>query len=303
MIRWFFICFSAWSTLAQASPNDFYSHWSDGQAEVSGYALTMPRYGALRQGHAVAIYVTEPFSRKAAVKVDRYENNNPDHIIALKLNLVTKFQTGVYDYSVMTSVFSNPNAQMQPLKQSFSSQEWCGQVYEEIRYDQTGLTVDTKSYFEGETAVERIERKNVVSADTLWLMGRGLTVGGPGQGSLPDSLVASSTQRRLKHRPVRVYDGGTRWADAESNITVPAGAFKVRALHWRRADGVQCVIRFEVAPPHRVIAWSCADGTDAKMTGSLRTPYWQRSRLGDERMLRALGLPVPAYPHGVPSRR
>ena len=303
MTRWLFICFSAWSTLAYGSPNDFYSQWSDGQAEVSGYTLTMPRYGALRQGHAVAIYVTEPFSRKAAVKVDRYDNSNPDHIIALKLNLITKFQTGVYDYSVMTSIFSDPNAQMRPLKQSFSAQEWCGQVYEEVKYDDAGFAVETKSYFEGETDYKRIKAKNAVTADTLWLIGRGLTAGGPGQGLLPTSLFASSSHRRLKHRPVRVYDAGTRWSNTEHNITVPAGSFKVRTLHWQRADDVQCVIQVEVAQPHRVIAWSCDDGTKAKMTGSLRTPYWQRSGIGDEKMLKALGLPVPTYPTDVRPHR
>ena len=31
-----------------ASAQDFWKHWGDGQAELSGYRLTQPRYGAAR---------------------------------------------------------------------------------------------------------------------------------------------------------------------------------------------------------------------------------------------------------------
>jgi hypothetical protein len=38
-----------------ASP--FWQRWGDGRAELAGYDLTTPRYGALRKGVAVTIFV------------------------------------------------------------------------------------------------------------------------------------------------------------------------------------------------------------------------------------------------------
>jgi hypothetical protein len=44
----------------------------------------------------------------------------------LKLNAVRKFQTGIYDYSVLTSTFARTAAGFPVAKLSFSIQEWCG---------------------------------------------------------------------------------------------------------------------------------------------------------------------------------
>ena len=60
---------------AAAPPNVTYdeafgARWYDGHAELAGYDLRFPRYGQLRQGRAVAITVTEPFSTARHVKVD-----------------------------------------------------------------------------------------------------------------------------------------------------------------------------------------------------------------------------------------
>jgi len=38
----------------------FWKHWGDGRAEVASYDLTYPRYGELRSGTAVTVFVTEP---------------------------------------------------------------------------------------------------------------------------------------------------------------------------------------------------------------------------------------------------
>ena len=81
-----FLLLLIFCTPAHADVSAFWQTWSDGQAEVSGYRLVQPRYGQSRTGHAVLIYVTEPFSRKKKVKVDRYTPNNPDHFTVLKLN-------------------------------------------------------------------------------------------------------------------------------------------------------------------------------------------------------------------------
>ena len=134
----------ACATSAFATPKRFWQSWSDGRAEVSGYTLSVNRYGQTRQGQAILIFVTEPFSISRRVKVDRYDAENPDHTIALKMNYLKRFRTGVYDYALMTSVFTIPAQEFKTLKATFSSQEWCGQVFENLMTDktQTRLRID-----------------------------------------------------------------------------------------------------------------------------------------------------------------
>ena len=71
---------------ASASEPDFGAYWHDGKAEIDGYRLTMDRYGEPRQGTAVAIYVTEPFSESRRVKVNDPAQNPKDTFDVLKLN-------------------------------------------------------------------------------------------------------------------------------------------------------------------------------------------------------------------------
>lgn len=272
----------------------FWKHWSDGNAEVSGYALTQPRYGALRTGYAVAIYVTEPYSRSAFVKANRYAPDDPDQTTVLKLNLVRKFQTGIYDYSLMTSVFSAPTEGFTPLEVTFSSQEWCGHVFDQVQRAATGLTLDVNSYFEGESERAQVDGVDVLPEDALWITLRGL---GRLQLDTTDArvrLLPSATYRRLQHKPATPFDAQVRWAPEDPAVQVPAGTFVARRATWARADGVACSADIEVAYPHRVLQWQCADGEHAALTGSARLPYWTQNALGDERLRAQLGLPPPA---------
>ena len=54
---------------APAFDDAFWKQWGDGQAELSGYDLTFPRYGQLRRGVAVTIFVTEMFFKLTARQV------------------------------------------------------------------------------------------------------------------------------------------------------------------------------------------------------------------------------------------
>ena len=84
------------SAPGKAPGPSFDTHWHDGKAELDGYRLTIERYGHARQGRAVAIYVTEPFSRSRHVKLDDPSRTPGDVVDVLKLNLVRDFQTGIY---------------------------------------------------------------------------------------------------------------------------------------------------------------------------------------------------------------
>lgn len=274
---------------AQAE-SPFWGHWSDGQAELSGYELVQPRYGEQRKkAYAVLVYVTEPFSRSRLVKVDRYDRNNPDHTTVLKLNHVRKFQTGIYDYSVMTSVFADPAQGFRPLKITFSGQEWCGHVFEELAF-KDGVKLDLNSYFEGETTQTQLAAQD--SEDALFIQIRDLASQALTRPTLSATRLDSALHRRLRHQSAKANTMGVSWGE-KTSTTVPAGSFETWPATWKRADGTSCTAQVESPYPHRIVAWSCSDGESARMTGSMRSPYWRQNGEGDEKLLEKLGLPVP----------
>ena len=60
------------------------------------------------------IYVTEPFSRSRHVKLDDASKDPADVLDVLKLNLERHFQTGIYDYRTMVSLFMKVVASLPP---------------------------------------------------------------------------------------------------------------------------------------------------------------------------------------------
>ena len=112
----------------------FWSHWGDGQAEISAYELTYPRYGALRSGVAVAIFVTEPFSYEARVKADPGKHAPGDVFPVIKLNLVQDFQTGIYDYNEQTSSYLSLRSLNSPAATSPRSPSPARRQYERHRH-------------------------------------------------------------------------------------------------------------------------------------------------------------------------
>lgn len=85
---------------------EFTDYWYSGKAELSSYELKQSRYGEIRTGEVVLVFVTEPFSLKKQVKLDNPTKAGKDNVSVLKLNQVRKFKTGIYDYSIMTSTFT-----------------------------------------------------------------------------------------------------------------------------------------------------------------------------------------------------
>lgn len=277
---------------AAADADAFWRHWSDGKAELNGYRLVQPRYGEQREGQAVLVFVTEPFRRSTLVKADRYDPKDPDQFTALKLNHLRTFQTGIYDYRVMTSVFVDPSAGFEPVEVTFTSQEWCGHVFERSTRPGGGAEVVVDSYFEGESGRVALPAPVVVE-DALFIAARGLMVGGPGSvPSGPAEVLTSALVRRLKHLPATKGATTFTWSGPRE-ARVPAGVFAVRSLEWVRGDRQKCAIDVEVAAPHRIIGWRCDDGEVAELTGSMRSPYWQQNREGDEKLLQQLGLWAP----------
>lgn len=283
-----------------AARPDFGAWWHDGRAELDGYRYTVQRYGHARTGRAVAIYVTEPFSRARHVKLDDPAHAREDAVEVLKLNLMRDFQTGIYDYHTMLSVFATSD-DFTALKITFTSSEWCGMVFEELHASGRQLLHRVSSYFDGETNQQPLLLPaNGVQEDALFLLLRGLRADylAPG-GSRVVPFLASPFHRRLAHQPAVWQPATIARLAAPATVTVPAGSFACDVYEVRPGDGRRGRFDVECAWPHRIVRWkwqaapgaTALGATDAaELTGTTRLEYWRTHDPGDERLLSEIGL-------------
>jgi hypothetical protein len=272
----------------------FGAYWHDGKGELDGYRYTVTRYGQKRRGQAVAAYVTEPFSKSRNVKVDDPARNPGDTFDALKLNLVRDFQTGIYDYNTMTSLFVR-SQDFEPVKVSFSSTEWCGNVYEELRIQPGLVSQKLSSYFEDESGSREERRpRGGLLEEELFVRLRGLNGDylAPGASrSVP--FLPGSFRRRLTHQPLRWTEARIERMPAQRTISVPAGRFRTAVYSVKIANGPSGLFHIEAAYPHRVVRWEWTGGEgndEGMLSGSARLEYWKLHNEGDERYLARLGL-------------
>ena len=278
---------------APAYGDPFWRHWGDGQAEMSSYDLTMPRYGEPRRGTAVAIFVTETFDPAQRVKADSNEG-----LPVMKLNLVEDFATGVYDYNWMTSAFValerfEGRAAGSPVKITFSSQEWCGHVWSQLLFDSSSARRALHSYFDGEAdrGGEVEYPRDGVPEDMLWFWARGLA--GPsleaGE-SVEARLLPALKRTRTRHaNPDWTPTTFSRAASAE-RVEVPAGAFEVERWTARTADGYERTFLVEAAEPHRIVRWESSEGEKAELIAGERMQYWRMNSPEHDNAVERLGL-------------
>lgn len=278
----------------------FWKHWGDGQAEISSYDLVFPRYGELRSGTAVAVFVTETFSDELRVKADPGQHPASDEFPVMKLNLVQDFPTGIYDYNLMTSSFCALTARDgrpvgSPTKVSFSSQEWCGQVFHQILPRGKSVHYVSHSYFDGEA--DRDERltypKDAVFEDLLFHWARGLAspVLAPGE-SVTVKMLRSAEIVRLWHVPAAWEEASLARGTSTVMLEVPGGVFRVEELTATVAGELARTWTFwvEAEWPHRLIRWERDDGLRADLIAVERIPYWQMNANRFEVELGRIGL-------------
>lgn len=280
-----------------AAPPEFWPHWGDGKAELDGYRLTQPRYGAAREGTLVWIFVTEDFSESARVKADPGKHPPADVFPVLKLNAAKEFQTGVYDYDLMTSVFATVEprygrAAGQPTKIVFSSQEWCGAMFEHLLFSEKELARKRFSYFDGEgDALDQLELpKDLQTVEGLPVVVRGLLGEPLRPGEKRSYTFLPSVERgRLLHRALAWEKGTLQRGEGSERVTVPAGSFEVEV--YTAVVGKE-TYRFEVerAYPRRIVRYTVSDGEKAELVGSARLPYWALNGPGQETALEKIGL-------------
>ena len=293
---------------AGARADDFWKFWGDGKAELDGYALVEPRYGQPRQGTAVAIFVTEDFSDSLRVKADPGKHDKSDIVPVMKLNLVRDFQTGIYDYNTMTSTFVRtefaPGEHWPLMKSSFSSQEWCGNVYMQWLPRGAHLMGTSHSYFDGEAdqTPELELPAGGVFEDALPILVRDLRGDwlAPGHARTVPYL-RSQLRTRLGHVPAKWGQATVSRAPSSSEVKTALGTLRAFSYTIAEAGGDSVTFTVEEAYPHRVLAWKSSAGEAGTILGSARLPYWKMHDNGGEKALKLLGLVPQALP--PPPRR
>lgn len=294
----FSTCFLLLPAAALAVTPDFYGHWADGKAELSSYRVVQSRYGEPRQGYGIFVFVTEDINRQTLIKV---ESAQPvaERIHVLKLNNILKFTTGIYDYSVMTSVLSAVEGHrggrpFELQKVTFSSQEWCGHVYEEVRLGDGELRGDLDSYFEreGRQSYElTLPDGEFESEDHLLIRIRELKGSTMEAGeSRSITLLPGLWQLRSAHRPRQLVKG-TLTKGEEEQFTTEGGALAAIPWSWHYEGRGRRTVWVEVAYPHTILGWKDDNGDRGDLIATIRVPYWKLHNNVDEFYRETLKIP------------
>ncbi len=272
------------STAPKAIPlqldSAFNAYWYAGAAELTSFAVTQNRYGELREAEQVNIFVTEDFSRQKHVKLDDPVTAGDDRVPILKLNWIRKFHTGIYDYSIMQSVFK-PVSGTPVLKTTTTIQDWCGHVFQQYDQSREGYKLSSKSYFESEGDQETFFPACLLE-DELWVLVR-LNPEAIPTGEV--NVIPSALYHRFKH----VKESIQR-ADLQV-IKEPSGSI----LKLRYKDIPRSLdIYFDTNFPHTITGWEesfqGAIVSSGKRKGAWRGAYWNENGNASEYLRKTLKL-------------
>lgn len=269
----------------------FKEYWYSGKAELNSYILEQSRYGELRKGRAVLIFVTEDFSQTKQVKLDDPENAQQDKISVLKMNFTKNFVTGIYPYSMMLSVFTPISRDQFPhsLKATMTSQEWCGHVFNQLNLKNDSYNVSAFSYFEQE-GDEQFTLKSAVLEDELWNMIRldpeQLPIGN-------FSMIPGLFFTRLNHTDLKELIVSAVKSETSTEILYTVSIPKPQRI---------LTIRFEKSFPHKILGWEesfnergKATRTKAVFDKTLIVDYWTKNKNEFSYLRDSLGLSPNNY--------
>lgn len=241
---------------------EFKSYWYDGTAEITSYHLLQERYGEIREGTAVNIFVTEDFLPEAQVKAN---NPSPENISVLKLNQTKNFNTGIYPYSIMSSTFSPIVHKGHPLKVTNSVQEWCGQVYMQLN-NREKFDVASHSYFQGE-ADQQLSLPKTYLENELWNLIRI----NPGELLTGDIMIIPAFEYlRLRHKEIKEHNAFASLKQGDS-ITV----YTLNYPDLQR----QLVLFFHSRFPYEIEKWEETNAADQNDTLRLKTTATKLKRI------------------------
>lgn len=259
----------------------FGKYWYNGKAELTSYKLSQARYGEIHEGHAVLIYVTEQFLPKRQLKAD---NSSKENIPILKLNNTKKFLTGIYPYSLMSSIFSPIDINKSTIKTAFSGQEWCGQTYIQLN-NRKKYDIAFHSYFES-NGDKNIQLNNDAHLESqVWTTIRISPENLP-LGKL--KMIPSLEFLGMQHKEIKAY---------QAKATLE----KANGLHLYRIEYPQLkrklLIKYAQEFPYTIEGWEETTtrygrtlSSKAEKLKSIRSAYWNKNKVVDVAVRKELGL-------------
>lgn len=290
---------------ATAVSPEFSRYWYTGQAELSRYRLQQNRYDDIHPGEAVLVFVTEDFLPTKQVKIEGGETDETPTSV-LKMNQIRRFTTGIYDYSINTSVFTPVAANQFPhtFKVVTSVQDWCGQTYTQLNLRGNKYQLEAHSYFQQE-ADQTASLEVVELEDELWTRLR-LNPKNLPLGKL--RIIPGTVAARLRHQPLRVEAASAELKPYRGVVFKPAQAgASLQAYTLTYPDTKRTLtIVFEQVFPYLIAGWEDTyDGqmrfgnqtygsakpltTRAIRTTTLKSDYWQRHTRADTVLRQQLG--------------
>jgi len=276
--------------------SDISSYWHQGKAEVSRFDLEQVRYGQSHHGRAFLIFVKEQFLPESQVKSEGKES--AERPVTVMKHIATRdFYTGIYPYSVMTSVFSpfHPDGN-HAYKITGTTQDWCGQTFLQLNNRDGRFAIQYHSYFQEEGDQDfTIDR--ALLEDDLWSLVRMNPDALPvGETSILPSIHCVQLQIRVFRPHVAVARLGKIFDPALSADSL--NHYTVRYKHIPRT----LTITFEPDFPHAILAWEETEDNMAERSGtpplrtravrthSLLVDYWNKSSISDSTYRPLLGM-------------
>ncbi len=246
-------------------PLGFNDYWYAGNAELCTYSVSQERYGEIRQAEQVNIVVTEDFSDARQVKLDDPAAAGIDRIPVLKFNSIRRFHTGIYDYSIMQSIFT-PISGLPTIKSTTSVQDWCGQVFMQANLEQDGYNLRSFSYFESEGDRD-LHLPHAMLEDEIWTRIRinPFTIS---TGKV--RIIPSVVFIQLRHKTAGVQNAEIQIEKGEHESVLKLVYYDIpRSL----------TIRFETKFPYKILDWEEVNEGKIASKGELKatrkSAYWK----------------------------
>lgn len=268
------------------------AYWNDGKAEIATYELQQNRYDAIHPGNLVAVFVTEDFLTDKQVKNERYQSNESTKI--LKNIRVRKFTTGIYDYSLHTSVFTPLDRnQYNTLKVTNSVQEWCGTTFCQLNNRKNKYEFELRSYFETEGDQETVLNEAILEDELFNLLRINPSLLPQGE----FEVIPSLNTLRLKHKEATLLMA--KGKTTQYTDTLFKGKGLMQYTYSIESTKREVNIVFEKASPHQIVGFTEASPsifdkkirtTVAKLISIKKLPYWSLHNPEDVQLRKEIGL-------------
>lgn len=251
------------------------SLWDDGQGEVAFYEVqrTQNQYGeAEDQQFLVGTYlVKHPFSPEDMSKATEEEEGA---VSSFKYALFYEFESGSYQYK-RSYVTNARQEDLSPLKASFTSFDWCSNLYEELAFRPDGSVEVLMRSDDYGNRHERFEsRANAYPPALVPLLVRGLDFSEEEEHTfqivLPEERYVSAQARYAGTDTLDLPDGElpaeriTVTYD-EAVPSVIAEEADQEETYWRSTDSERALLRLEGASGRYRM----------ELVEKLRSPYWE----------------------------